>query len=184
MPYRTDAHGDEAGRRRRVAEAEARFERAALRCRAAAGALDQLRRRIADRRRALDEAIARAEEDRRRALRVGLAADGGEHARLRAALRTGGAVAALERAMAAKRGRASRPGPGADGPGKGSTPPPLAESRRRLAEARRERARLVAKQDEALERAQARLAEAVAEHDAAEAALADAREASNAHAPR
>jgi hypothetical protein len=169
VPYRSDARGDEAGRRRRVAEARARLERADLRCRAAAGALAHLRDRIARRRRELDAAVAEAERDRRRVVHAGLAAAGGEHARLRAALRTRGAVAALEAAMA--RARGASPLSRAEGP-----PPEVGEIERRLTEARRARARLTVEQGPALERAQARLADAVAERDEAAAELDAARE--------
>ena len=81
----------------------------------------------------------------------------------------GAGRAALERAMAQKgRARAKKERP--VGP-----PPPLEESKRRIADARRKRARLVAQQGPALERAQERMANAVAEHDDALEALEAAR---------
>lgn len=179
MPYRTDARGDEEGLRRRLSEAEARLVEAKKRCEAAAGTLASLRARIQTERRALDDAIAAAERDQRRAIHAGLAM-GGDHERVRAALRAQGAVAALQRAMA-HRARAPRGGPrpgatgGAATGGAAGPPPPIEESKRRLAEARRKRARLVAQQGPALERAQRRMADAVRAHDEAAEELEAAR---------
>lgn len=153
--YRDDARDDQALHERQR-EAETALEAASLRVRAAARTLRDIEARFERERRTLDEAVADAEDARRRA--IYLAADGAAHPHLRDSMRVGAAVTALERAMARKgRPKASPTGP----------PPPLGMAQSRLSEARAERARFAARGVAALERARARLAEAVSAHDAA-----------------
>ena len=153
MPYRQDGRTDEA-REAREQELEAKLEAARLRVRAAAGALRQLETRLDGERRDLEEGLANAEDARRRAIHGSLVNDPRERGRLRDKMRTGGAVAALERAMA-NRGRK-----------KVAKSSSIEEAQAEMLRLRARRARLSARAEEALERARSRLADAVVEHDA------------------
>ena len=153
VPYRADGRDVQ----RALEEARAALNDARRRCEAAASALAALRGRVERERVALDEAVERADASRRRAIHRGLA--GADAPRIRDAMRAQGAIAALERAMANKRAPS-----GED--------VPIEEARAALGRARRARAVFAARSTEALERAQARLADAVAAHDEAEDRLA------------
>lgn len=164
MPYRSDGRTDEE-RAVEASELAAVVEAAKLRFRAAAGKLRELERRLDEDRRALDAAVAEADDATRRAMHLSLAkSERPAGPRVRDALRTGGAVNALERAMA----RAKKRAPSA----KLAT---LEEAREQLREARQRRAWLAARRESSLEAARARLADAVAAHDEAVGALEAAR---------
>ena len=115
MPYRADPRTADS-LRERVEELEGLIEGAALRCRAAAGQLRELEERLDTKQRSLDEEVADALDQERRAMRKSMAL-GAEPSseRVGDALRAQGAVAALERAMARKGRRPTQP----------SKPPPL-----------------------------------------------------------
>lgn len=161
VPYRADGRDTE----RALEEARAALAEAKQRCAAAAGTLASLQARVAEERAEREAAVASAEASRRRAIHRGLA--GADAPRIRDAMRAQGAIAALERAMARRKAP-----PGAD--------LPIEEATRALAAARRARATFQTRSDEALERARARLAGAVAAHDE----LADRVEALEARTTR
>lgn len=162
MPYRTDGRTDEA-RAARGAELEAAADAARERVRATAGAVRALEVRFEAERRAIEAAIADAEDAQRRAVHKSLALGAEAAPELRDRLRTGGAVSALSRAMATR----ERP----------TTPPPppaaIEELQAELRALRGRRAKLHARAEEALGPARARLADAVAAHDEATRALED-----------
>ncbi|MGE0789519.1 MAG: hypothetical protein AB7S26_27845 [Sandaracinaceae bacterium] len=162
MPYRLDARSP-AWLEERVARLSRERSDLERLCRSAAEALRVLIEGLEPRQRELDEAVARALDAERRAIRGSLATRSdrpppgvGDR------LRTQGALAALQRARA----RVGQPkASDAVGP-----PPDLAEARRALREARRARAELAAEHGEALARARSELTTLIEQHDA----LADA----------
>lgn len=159
MPYRSDGRsGDE--RAVRVAELAAAVQAAKLRVRAAAGKLRELEKRLDEERRALDAAVAEAEDATRRGLHRSLAASDKEDPRMRDALRTSGAVNALELAISRAKSKQKRAN-------EASPPPSLEAARVAAREARKKRAWLAARSTSSLESARARLADAVAAHDEA-----------------
>ncbi|MEZ4337402.1 MAG: hypothetical protein R3B82_12335 [Sandaracinaceae bacterium] len=164
MPYRADGRSDEA-RAARVAELEQALEEAEKRVRAAAGAVHGIERRFDAERRAIETAIADAEDAQRRAVHHALALGGEADPKLRDRMRTGGAVTALARAMATRE-RPSMPPP---------PPGAVEELQAELRALRGRRAKLHARAEEDLAVARARLADAVAIHDEAVLVLEDAR---------
>ncbi|MCB9591736.1 MAG: hypothetical protein H6719_03295 [Sandaracinaceae bacterium] len=161
MPYRTDGRSDEARASHR-AELAAALEEATRRLEAARGSLEQLEERFDRERRQLDAALADADDTRRVEIHRSMALGAAEPPTLRDRLRTGGAVTALERAMATRQ-RSSPP------PARGA----LAEAQADLQALRARRAELHARSGRVLSVARGRLAEAQAAHDEASTALED-----------
>ncbi len=160
MPYRHDARTDEA-RRARARELARTVEQAADRARAAARALSAIERRFGQELRALDAAIADAEDARRRVVHRSLALGASEDTTVRDRLRTGGAVHALERAMATRRRAPKAADASLDALGV------------ELRALRARRAKRHAEAAEAMAGPRARLAAAMSAHDEALAELED-----------
>lgn len=160
MPYRSDDRSEQE-RARRAEERAADVEAAERRVRAAAGALKALERRLAVALGAAEVEVNEAQDAHRRAVGVAIGRSGALAPGARDAIRTGGAIAALERAMAGRRRAGDAP------------PEHLDEAKARLRHARAKRSRLHARSNEALADAKRRLAEAVAAYDSARRELED-----------
>ncbi|MFK7987175.1 MAG: hypothetical protein AB8I08_14220 [Sandaracinaceae bacterium] len=175
MPYRSDSRDDAE---RRLRDATAAHEETQKRVRATAAGLQRLTRRFQRELTEADHAVAEAESALRAMVRHGLAQDGGEHTRVRTALRSAGVMAALERAIRRAKPRDEAPttpraptgGFAPERPGD-SKKVRVMEAESRLAEARKTRARLNTQREPTLEAAKARMHDAVLAHDDATRAL-------------
>ena len=153
MPYRSDDRSED-DRARHAAERASEIGAAERRVRAAAGALKTLERRLAEALGAAEAEVTEAEDAHRRAVSVAIGRAGAAAPGARDAIRTGGAIAALERAMAGRRRAGDAP------------PKHLDEAKDALRHARAKRSRLHAQANDALAEAKRRVASAVAEYDA------------------
>lgn len=175
MPYRSDSRDDAE---RRLRDATVAHQETDKRVRATAAGLKRLTARFQRELAEADRTVAEAEAAWRGLVRHGLAQDGGEHARVRSALRSAGVVAALERAIRRARPRVEEPPPTTRGPEAFAPQRPgdskavrAMHAESRLGEARKVRARLTNQREPTLETAKARLREAVLAHDEATRAL-------------
>lgn len=168
MPYRSDSRDDAE---RRLRDATAAHEETLKRVRATAAGLRRLSKRFERELAEADQEVAEAESAWRGAVRHGLAQDGGEHTRVRAALRSAGVMAALERAI---RRAKPKPEPTVEPKRTADYAPArpgdskevrVKEAEARLTRARTKRARLTTQREPTLEAARVRMREAVLAHD-------------------